>query len=164
MQQVCTFARSWTLMLHPLLPPLLSLRSYRLQTVPVCAIHACASAASTHSAATHEFNKHAAERYANSSAQDLPSPAKQARRRRAKAASQGSPTGQDAALLQKAALPMAPVDLSCGAPPSLGPDWHSVKRWCGPTAFFRTLEQPLIETTVTFCTQILTDQLCCSTR
>jgi len=163
MQQVCTFARSWTLMLHPLLPPLLSLRSYRLQ-VPVCAIHACASAASTHSAATQEFNNHAAERYANSSAQDLPSPAKQARRRRAKAASQGSPIGQDAALLQKAALPMAPVDLSCGAPPSLGPDWHSVKRWCGPTAFFRTLKRPLIETTVTLCTQILIDQLCCITR
>lgn len=153
MQQVCTFARSWTVMLHPLLPPLLSLRSYRLKAVPVCATHACTRAASTHSAATPEFNEHVAERHTDSSAQNSPSPAKQARRRRAKPASQVVPTGLDAALLQKRALPMATMDLSCGAPPSLGPDWHSVKRWCGPMAIFCTLEHPLIDTTVTLCTQ-----------
>lgn len=129
MQHVCALARSKMLTLHPLLPPLLSLRAFRLPQ-PQFVRRAHASAQSTAAGELTRITE-AAERTAAASAQSV-RPAHAPKKRRVKETSsvQHNATEPDAAA-RGAPVPVEAHDLQSGAPQNSAIDWRAVKRWCG---------------------------------
>jgi len=129
MQHICALARLRMLTLHPLLPPLLSLRAFRLQSprfVRCTNCHAVSSAGSELVRASE-----VEEGTAATTTQPVRS-ARAPRKRRAKESGVlHDATGQDAAKLEVPGPKQAP-DLHCGVPRTSATDWRAVKRWCGP--------------------------------
>ena len=129
MQHICALARLRMLTLHPLLPPLLSLRAFRLQSprfVRCTNCHAVSSAGSELVRASE-----VEEGTAATTTQPVRS-ARAPRKRRAKESGVlHDATGQDAAKLEVPGPKLAP-DLHCGVPRTSATDWRAVKRWCGP--------------------------------
>ena len=130
MQHICALARLRMLTLHPLLPPLLSLRAFRLQ--PPRFVRCTNSRAESSAVSELVRASETAEGTAAATSQPVRS-ARAPRKRRAKDSSVlHDATGQDAAKLEVPAPVLAP-DLHCGVPQTSAVDWRAVKRWCGPT-------------------------------